>query len=135
MRETAGVGIVAGLLILRIGLRRNAVALKFESRPAPLFGVRLLHLIAPDGGIFDMLRRTAWCDRSARGRGSVRPADSDRRFQNAPARSQRAISMPLAAVTVTPPMAPAPALAHQHFGIELVHVERVFADDDRLHFD
>ncbi len=54
MRESLRVQIVAGLLILRIGFFRNAVALKFESGPAPFFGLGFVYLVAPGSWIVDI---------------------------------------------------------------------------------
>ena len=52
--EALGVQVVARLEVLGIGLPGDAVALKFESRPAPFFGLGFVHFGAPGGGIVNI---------------------------------------------------------------------------------
>src|ERR1017187_126922 len=53
--QLACIGIVTGFLILRVKGARNAVALKLERGPAPPLRARLVHQVAPRGGVFDVL--------------------------------------------------------------------------------
>ena len=128
--EVAGVRVVTGLRVAGIGTGRNAVALELEGRPAPLLGARRGHVILPGLHVFHMrcgLRHGAVEANLIAEAAAQQIADG--RLENS-ARQIPKRDLDAAGGRHRHPGDGARAgAAHQHFGVELVDIQRIFADD------
>ena len=133
-REAARVAIVSGLLVVGIGARRDAVTLEFEGGPAELLGLGLAHLFAPRLRIFRLVdRRHRPIEADAIAEAAAEQVAGGRVEQAPGEIPQRDLDAARGGHGDAGDRARAGAL-HQHLRIELVDVERVFADDDGLEF-
>ena len=130
-REPAGIAVVTRLLVVGIGLRRDAVPLELECRPPELLRPGLPDLFAPRLGILRPLDRRhraietdpvakPSAEQVARGRLEDSPGEVPQRDFDAAGGGHGHAGNRAGA-----------GAFHQHLRVQLVDVERIFAKHDR----